>query len=505
MTNKRVITIFWSNWYIWWLEDIFKEVTRKWTTENSAECYFEWVLDGIKTEYNFILTYIPTTKKYQWIIKTKTILFVLSNSNKQDLYKEVVWKLKELGFKEKFDIFNMAEDSEFTEEKVDSFKKVDFTEKDLYSKFKKSIENSETFYSSSQTIDWNIIESFSYRLASWSEFNSDSLKKEMRGLAFITDKEKNTNLFTIWFHKFFNYWEWEWENSTVNILHREQIESIDDKLDWSLILVWRLPDNRIIAKSKTSINSDQAVKSTEIINKSKELQFFINTLLDNWLFPIFEYVWPDNRIVLSYNTSELVLTGIRKTKDGTYLHRNEREKLRKELAPNLKSSVSHEIWFNDVLQKQENDKWYEWFVVSFKNGDRMKVKLKSYVQLHHTKDEVNNVKRVIEMALDENLDDLRTLFVEDQNVLEYITRVEDEVFKLYNHIVTTVEAAYTATKDLPRKEFAIYHKENDYFGLIMQKYVSMTEWKEWIPDYKTFVKKTIRLDDMMVTPENTEN
>lgn len=329
----------------------------------------------------------------------------------------------------------------------------------------------------------------------------------MRGLAFITTAEWETKLFTIWFHKFFNYGEWEGERSTVNILLNEQVESIDDKLDGSLILVGKLPDGRIIAKSKTSINSDQAVKATEIINNDVHLQEFINELLDKWLYPIFEYVWPDNRIVLSYPRSELVLTWIRKVTNGLYLSKNSVEKIRQALIPHIKSSKSHYITIDEVLKKQDEDKGYEGFVVSFKNGDRLKIKLKSYVQLHHTKDEVNNVKRIIEMALDENLDDLRTLFVDDQNILTYISRVETEVFKLYNHIVTTVESKYEETKLLDKKSYAIYHQEHnkDIFWLLMQKYISKEVWRSE-PDYKKYVIQTINLNHMQIeVPESTES
>lgn len=480
----------------------FTELDKYLVRKENCSFYFLGVnsISNLEKEYQVHIRKLPIHWEYQIVDLWKTTQFANTKWELIELIKKI---MTEKWFKEKVVDINTSFDW-FSNDKIEKF--INFTKENLYNDFIKSIKESEVFYSSSQKIDDYIIESFSYRLASWSDFHQDNIKKEMRWIAFIKDQLGKAKLFTIWFHKFFNYWEGEGENSTVNILKREEIVSIDDKLDGSLILVWRLPDWKLIAKSKTSINSDQAVKSTELINKNKNLSAFIHLLLDQELFPIFEYVWPDNRIVLSYDKSDLILTWVRRAKNGTYLNRNEILKVSSIVVPELKLSESHSINFEEVLKKQENDKWYEWFVVSFKNWDKMKVKLKSYVQLHHTKDEVNNIKRIIEMALDENLDDLRTLFVEDENILNYISRVEQEVFNYYNHIVKTVENAYETTKNLERKDFAIYHKQHtpDYFGLVMQKYISVKEWKEWLPDYKSFVKQTINLKHLQLQEENKD-
>lgn len=504
--TRRFIFILGSNKYTLGLEDIFSELTKG-DKISTTSCYFEWNLKWIKTEYTLTLTYIPEKKLYTAIIiKDKVVISTLSNTNKQELYKLVSEELKKLGFKEKLNISEI----ELTEEWFEfgkfeettppsSFEQVNFTDSKLYNKLKELIKDSKTFCISKQVIDWFTIESFSYKLANWSEFNENKLKKEMRGLAFITSPEGETSLFTIWFHKFFNYWEGEGENSTINILQREEIVSIDDKLDGSLILVWRLPTWKILAKSKTSISSEQAVKSTEIINQDKKLQEFIHTLLDSWLYPIFEYIGPDNKVVLTYTKSELILTGIRRAKDWTYLLKEEVEKLRQTYIPHIKSSKSYSLTIEEVLRKQKEDKGYEWFVVSLKNGDKIKIKLESYVQLHHTRDEISNTKKIIEMALDEKLDDLRTLFIGDTWILDYISKIESEVFKTYNYLVSRVETEYEKTKDLIKRDFAIYHQKHnkDIFWLLIEKYMEHSEGKKG-PDYKDYVKKTIDLKHIEV-------
>jgi hypothetical protein len=51
-------------------------------------------------------------------------------------------------------------------------------------------------------------------------------------MAFIYGKEiKKPRLFTLGFHKFFNYGEGEGEKSSINLVKTGKIEYISDKLD----------------------------------------------------------------------------------------------------------------------------------------------------------------------------------------------------------------------------------------------------------------------------------
>jgi len=351
------------------------------------------------------------------------------------------------------------------------------------------------FFSRIQEIDWYTIESFSYRLLSWSEFNEDSRRKESRWIAYIYWRElKEPKLFTIWYHKFFNYWEGEGEKSTVNLLKTEKIESITDKLDGSLIMVWKLPTWKIVTKSKTSIISDQAIASQRVINKNKNLKNFINTLLDREMFPIFEYVWPKNRIVIWYKEEDLILLWIRKV-NREYLSYKDVLDLYKDYQ--VETWITKVYWddltLDKILSLKEKDTWYEWFIVNLSNWERVKIKLDYYIRLHHTKDEINNDKKLVRNALYEELDDLRSLFAEEIEILERINNVESQVFKYYNLIRSKVESEYLRTKEFERKEYAICHKEKnpDIFWLLMSKYL----WKLEENNIKDYVEKTMLIKE----------
>ena len=156
--------------------------------------------------------------------------------------------------------------------------------KEIYNKLKKITENNEAFYSSIQEIDWYSIESFSYRLAQFNDFNLEHTK-EMRWIAFIYWNEiKEPQLFTIGFHKFFNYHEWD----IADKFRWEKIETIQDKIDWSLIMFWILPNWKIVTKSKTSINSEVANLADKISkNRYKTRKFYKKV----YKFRNFSYFW----------------------------------------------------------------------------------------------------------------------------------------------------------------------------------------------------------------------
>lgn len=367
----------------------------------------------------------------------------------------------------------------------------------LYETLQNIIQNNEGFYSSIQEINGYSIESFSYRLAGYDMFQNTPHAHEMRWIAFIHGKEITTpQLFTVWYHKFFNYWE----GDTIQKIESKKIKSIQDKIDGSLIMFWKLPDGKIIAKSKTSINSSVAEYANHILKNDQKFYAFVEKYLDLWIFPICEYVGPDNRIVLSYETSELILLWMRKV-SWEYLDITEVENIKNKEIPHINISKNiQNITLKDLLEKQKEDEGYEGFIVNFEDWYKLKVKLLSYVLKHKAKDSINNPEKLMEICLEDEADDLRALFVDDTIALDLINQTEHKVFWYYNHVVSetsklfdeysVIFTQYNSTEDITlrrqiRKKLAIENRENDYFGLIMKK-LDNSEI-----NYKEFVRKTI--------------
>lgn len=97
--------------------------------------------------------------------------------------------------------------------------------------------------------------------------------------------------------------------SKADFIKERQAVNSFEKLDGSLILVGII-DNEIVAKSKTSINSEHAKKANELIASNTKLQNFIRTSLDEGYTPVFELCGPGEfKIVLNYTETELVFLG----------------------------------------------------------------------------------------------------------------------------------------------------------------------------------------------------
>jgi hypothetical protein len=107
------------------------------------------------------------------------------------------------------------------------------------------------------------------------------------------------------------------------------------------------------------------------------------------------------------------------------------------------------------------------------------------MSLHHTKDSINNPRRLFEAVLDEGVDDLRAMFFEDKLAIKLIDEMTEKVDKIYNHMVALVEKFYEDNKSLERKDYAIKGQaelDRLYFGLAMTKYLQKPV------DYKGFLK-----------------
>ena len=135
-----------------------------------------------------------------------------------------------------------------------------------------------------------------------------------------------------------------------------------------------------------------------------------------------------------------------------YLSLIEVEQIRDEEIPHISfSEIINELTLDDILKKQETDEWYEGFVVTYENWDKIKFKLLSYVKKHKAKEDINNPKRLIQICLDEQTDDLRTLFEDDKIALNIIDGVEKQVFHYYNHIVSKTRKEFNKYSNLHKK------------------------------------------------------
>lgn len=123
-----------------------------------------------------------------------------------------------------------------------------------------------------------------------------------RGLIIDTDG----NVVARGFPKFFNYGQ----PGAVEVDLRDYVE-VTDKMDGSLGIMYPTPDGYAIA-TRGSFHSDQAIHATLLFN----LLYGDFEVEPGWT-PLFEIVYPDNRIVLDYGSmNDLVLLGVVNNKTG---------------------------------------------------------------------------------------------------------------------------------------------------------------------------------------------
>jgi len=354
----------------------------------------------------------------------------------------------------------------------------------LFHNLMKLSENNEAFYFSDQDITINekkyIIRSFSYRLASYTDF-TDNLHlsaRESRGTAFYTEKGKeNWELFCRAYPKFWNLGEGIEQKTFIN---EHNPYTSFEKMDGSLMLFGKISD-KIIAKSKTSINSDQAQMAQKIYDANKTIQKTVEYLIEHDYTPVFELVGPDNVVVLRYSKNELVLLGYVENETGKVVPAGEFERNKF----GIKTPKVYKHTWDELLDIKENSTDnIEGFVVLTDKSEFVKVKTQFYVNKHHLKDNINNIKSLTELILDDNIDDLISEFQGDQETIDYIIEMQTKIGHKFNHLVATVEKWVEENKGLNRKEFAIKTKnEFSEFSLAMNLYLGKS------PDYKEFFMK----------------
>jgi T4 RnlA family RNA ligase len=334
----------------------------------------------------------------------------------------------------------------------------------LYDTLNKLVENNENFNKSIQEYGEYKIISFTYRLPSYSDFLLDGAL-ECRGTTFVEERGGKISLIGRPFAKFFNYKENPFtEESVIDKLIPIHVM---DKADGSLIIVCRLPNGELIAKTKSTILSEQAQRATEIVNSDK-FKSFCGYWIDRGHTPIFEYVSPENRIVLFYPEEKLILLALRNMETGEYHDISN-------LACDFDVIEHYDI--KDVKQierLQESSTDNEGWVVIFNNGLRAKFKTFDYLRKHRVKDSITNPKHLADLILHDGLDDILPLISEDTNILNYVNNFKEKIKNIYNSIEEKINLFYNDNRNLDRKDFAIKSREEhpEIMSLIMSKYLN---------------------------------
>jgi len=321
------------------------------------------------------------------------------------------------------------------------------------------------FYESKSVIDNFNISIFNYRLSQYSDFvnpvKSDKRLKafELRGLTFIFNSDGTLYKRYLLLDKFFNLEQTPC--SMYSVVKDYKIKNIYNKEDGSIASFVRLPNGKVLGRSKTSFQSDQAIEIQKIYEKDVQIKQFVDFCLDSDIVAIFEYVSPTNRIVVPYANTELILLRMRDNKTGEYLNINDyAHKLDgMSVAASLGEHTLDSI--KEVVLKMVGK---EGVIVQFENDKMIKIKSPWYCDLHgiYTSDlqrENTLIKFIVEETIDDVLaqlnDPIKEVEVEKMTgvINRYIKKTSDDVDDLISNYSGDV------------KEFAIKYSKNKLFPI----------------------------------------
>lgn len=327
-------------------------------------------------------------------------------------------------------------------------------QKTLYDNLLLLTQSNDAFFIRDAKLDDKLYRVFSYRMASYTDFCSPGAL-ESRGVMFELDEAQNPiRLAAMPMEKFFN----DKENPFTMDLDYSDIEQVTLKMDGSLMSTY-IHNDELRIKSKTALASDHAVNAMRWLNLP-ENEKFKDELADvtrSGLTVNMEYTSPEPfmRIVIGYQEPRLTILNVRNIENGEYV---KRYGFLVDYHPEI---LQH--WVEEVpikvgptfVDSITNMTGIEGYVIRLASGQHVKKKTMWYSALHHTKDSINNPRRLYEVVLDEASDDLKQMFQDDAYSLKAIEEMEVKVAGWYNKLVKSVEEFHDKYKDEDRKTYAI--------------------------------------------------
>jgi len=311
-----------------------------------------------------------------------------------------------------------------------------------------------------------------YTKKAQTNYHWNAVTEQCRGLIF---DPRTDEIIARPFRKFYNYDEAQADK----ILGLEEIRAFD-KMDGSLGISYPVPGTdyeEYAIATRGSFASDQALWATSWLRERRAEMPFIPGTTD-----LFEIIYPDNRIVVSYGEYEgLKYLGSINTHNGHFTYEDDMFDDRAELL----YTGTLEGLMNTAARSNA-----EGFVVVASGGRRVKVKYEEYVRLHRIVTNLSE-RAVWEMMggpHPENIDDLSMQVDEEHRkwMHDVANNLVDAYWELYHLAHATWEVAQS---EETRKDQAMYIKsvtddkvlQGATFALLDGKDIEPVLWKSLYP------------------------
>jgi T4 RnlA family RNA ligase len=357
------------------------------------------------------------------------------------------------------------------------------------------VEENDAFYCMEHEIDGYKIHVYNYRLASPADFRDNPGSEELRGLCFVQDrgerwvdgqwKRNHCHRFAM-LHKFFNLNQAE--GYMESDIADKTVRKIWDKEDGSMIRFIKIPNGRVIAKTKMGFTNDQAIAAQRIYDTDKKIKKFVDYTLSNGMAAIFEYVSSSNRIVLQYRVEQLILLQVRDEAEGYYYDIEQVICDSRSIVAYVRSydpvsisalseaAVALEPKYGLTQALTEHEGW----VIQFTDGQMIKIKTQWYCERHRLiTEDISKENFIIQKILDEEIDDILGQLAEDDPLRFYVEYLVVEVSKYYNELyvmlLDTMPAGIDPDDKVARKELAMKYRKWEFFGMLMDMFKKDTD------------------------------
>lgn len=366
------------------------------------------------------------------------------------------------------------------------------------------------FYETKTEVDGFPVSIFNYRLAQFSDFNLPLENRpkvkafEMRGLTFVFNKDGSLYKRFVLLEKFFNLNQVP--ETLYSVVKNYKIKFISNKEDGSIASFIKLPNGKVIGRSKMGFDNEQANGINRVYKTNKDIKSFVDWCLSNDIIAVFEYVAPQNRIVLRYSEEELILLRLRDNKTGNHIDiRDHLDKI---------GSIKIAPFEDDIrdldhlieLTATQVDK--EGSIVTcedeFGKDFFFKIKCPWYMERHGLlTTDIYREHIIIGYILDDKIDDILGQIPEDEGEAhERIQKIILIVKREINNLVSQMNLAYSqfVKSGSDKKDYAINHRVgNTLFHYVMsmdkaEKLNSMSkeqvlEYYDSVEDWEKAIEK----------------
>lgn len=329
------------------------------------------------------------------------------------------------------------------------------------------------FYEKKLVVENYPVSLFNYRLAKYIDFVTPLPSKpsvsgmELRGLTFVFNTDGTLFKRYVLLEKFFNL------NQSPGSMYSDvkdlTIKSISNKEDGSIASFIKLPNGKVVGKSKMGFDNGQANGINRIYKTNPDIKKFVDWSLSNDITAVFEYCAPTNRIVLRYKNEELILLRLRNNQTGEHL--NIKDYL-DQIGSISIAPFEDENSLDDLIEKSKTETGREGWIITFENGQMIKIKTSEYQALHGLlTDDLYRENVIIGYVLDDKIDDILGQVPEDNiETHDRINKIISIVKKALNDKSVDIEKDYQyyIKSDMSRKDYALSpRKDNPNFGFVM--------------------------------------